>query len=195
MNQSLVQFDDVERNSASDIIGSGLVQLSDEAERNSAADMIGSANAPANNQELLQMYMSDESERNSPADMIGSGPEYIGYLDISDVKKKITEQDKANMYVTAAITHTPVPEIAKVKVEPKPMQAQTASVSSVMNQAKIEKLMLESDKREIATTKEEIRAVAKKLQVGITPAMMMKDSDDEISSAMVEKAMSMGHTR
>ena len=59
-NVQLLQIGDVERNSVSDIIGSGSMEMS--------------------NQDLLQMYIEkDEMETNSPADMIGSGPEYIGY--------------------------------------------------------------------------------------------------------------------
>ena len=48
-----------------------LVQLDkEEVERNSAADVIGSGTIT--NQELLQMYMNDEVERNSPAYWMGS---------------------------------------------------------------------------------------------------------------------------
>ena len=94
MNQSDVQLlqtnPDAERNSVEDIIGSAaFVQIGDDAEKNSASDIIGSA---GRNQSLLQMYMSQEEiDSNSPADMIGSGPEFVGYLNISDSKTKITE--------------------------------------------------------------------------------------------------------
>jgi len=163
MNQSNVQLsDEPERNSVSDIIGSGsFVQLKD-IERNSVSDILGSAQP--NNQDLLQMYMNKEdAETNSPAEMIGSGPEYIGYLDISDNKQKITEQDKAKMYVVAAITHTPVPEIAKTKITKPIIKAQVESKSTLKSKAAVEAGLITEDKAEIGTTKEEIRAVAKKL--------------------------------
>jgi len=54
---------------------------------------------------------------------------------------------------------------------------------------------LSEDKLVIGTTKEEIKAVAKKLQVYMTPSMLMKENDTEVAGALIEKAMSEGHTR
>ena len=110
-NVQLLQIGDVERNSVSDIIGSGSMEMS--------------------NQDLLQMYIEkDEMETNSPADMIGSGPEYIGYLDITK-PTKITEQDKAAMYAVASATHQPVPEIAKTKIIKPIIKAQVEQKSTL----------------------------------------------------------------
>lgn len=142
------------------------------------------------------MQEGDENERNSPADMIGSGPEYIGYLDISNAPVKITEQDKAKMYAVASATHTPVPEIAKTKVEVKPIiKAQVEQKSTLQSKASVEAGLLKEDKLAIGTTKEEIKAVAKKLQVYMTPSMLMKENDTEVAGALIEKAMQEGHSR